>query len=659
MHIHLDFETRSRIDIKARGVDIYASDPSTDIQCLAWMTQSMIEPQVILHPEEQPCDHLREIAARPDSIFVAHNASFERAIWREIMVKRYGFPEIPINRWRCTAARAAYLALPRKLEMVAKAVKCPIQKDMEGNALMLKYCKPQSDGTFLNDLKDLLRIAQYCVQDVLTEVEVFKNLPELPPEEQAIWELSEEINDRGFRVDTEAAKFFLTTVADEGAALKAEAKDISGGIGPQQIQASIEWLASEGVDVENMKAPTIKQAMARIERSPAYRFMEIRTQLGKASVGKFKSLLAGTRDGRFRSSLLYHGATTGRWTGQRIQPHNLPRESYKPSVVDDIIATGVFPDGPIIGASKCIRGTLLCDWAVDFSSIEGRIAAWLAEEETALDVYREGLDPYKVAASYIFNVPYDEVTDDQRQIGKVAELALGYQGWIGAFRAMSASYPKAKAIIESWGGSPLVYSPEEIQEQIDERSAEICKAWRESRPMTKAEWAGLEDAAIKTIETGKNHRYGKILFGIHKDFLVMKLPSGQKLWYPYPSLERKAVTFNKGKANEYTTTKTAICFWGVEKNHWIKLNTYGGKLFENAVQALARHRLVYSMQLLDMLGVPITLHIHDEIAGDSCGGIGVKAIEEVMLINPPWCLDLPIAAKGWEGEPEKSRYRKD
>lgn len=698
MNTVADFETRSRIEIRTQGGYVYAADKSTEVLCLALKPGD--DDIVIWSPFLKKSDQIdldadiigdRELIdiINATQVWSAHNAQFERLIWRHVMHGRLGFPAVPLSMWRCTAAQAAALALPRKLEQLAVALDLPQKKDKEGSLLIRQLCKPISTGkkkgTFCEDRSRILRLCQYCIQDVVVEDIAERAMPQLSDREQAIYQLDQEINDRGAYVDTEGAKKLYAQVLAEIERLGNLVSDITKGRveSTSQVKKLLEWLKENDVELDNLQKGTVTEALDGADNEDiASQVLKIRQSMSKASVAKIPALLrSASTDSRLRGTTLYHAATTGRWGGRLFQPQNLPRDTYKDEEdVDEAIAGGA--EGcPIIAASRCIRGLVTATpgsklMVSDESSIEARITAWLAGEETALDVFRSGKDAYKVAAMSIYKKAYDVISKDERQIGKVSELALGYQGWTGAFHSMAKNYgvklvkdEELPRLRHQWNSNICVRVKVKIKGQekykdvpaqshfrsfdgyvqyvADERAVKIIVPWRESHPMTRRLWSGLGDAALKTIRTGKAHHYRDIKFGIEGIFLFMRLPNGRKLAFPYPKIIKADTKYEKGKE--------VISFMGINTytRKWERLTTYGGKLTENAVQALARDVLADGMLNLDVLGYPIVLHVHDEVVTDSPTG-SVKVVNKVIATPPWWGLDIPLGSEGWEGR----RYRK-
>lgn len=662
----IDFETRSAAPLKKCGAAAYAQDPTTEAICLALKWKDEDNPKIWFSPNFRfphyrwaslPLigdDQVKQMMAEAD-IIEAHNAQFEFNIWKYVM-PRYGFDMFDVSKLRCSAAKAAMYGLPRDLAGACTAAGVAQQKDMEGSRLMMTLCKPRkalkaemlSDPDWEHKLywrgtpADFARLGAYCLQDVRSEEALSDAIPELPETEQKLWQLDLRINDRGIRIDSGAVRDILECVENHSADMRKEFQRMTGLDSPTQRQKTLEHLIALGVQMEGLTAGDVKAALESTENPTAKRILEIRQSLSKSSTAKYQAFLdAKGADDRIRGCFMYHGAGTGRWAGRIIQPQNFPRGTFsdvEPCIRffqnHDIDSVKMFYGDPMVAASTCIRSMIVPKPGYDFicadySSIEGRVLAWLAGEETALEVYRSGRDPYKVAASAIYHVPYDEVTKQQRQIGKVAELALGYQGSSGAFNMMALGYG--------------VKVPEAEVKQIVEK-------WRESRPMTTRFWKELEKACQAAIKNpGKTYVYRSIKFGVRGNMLAMKLPSGRCLWYMNPRIEPKEMSWGE--------VKNVIAFDGVNSTtrKWGRQYLYGGLLAENATQATARDLLVNGMFSVEAEGYSVVMHVHDEMIAEVPEGFGsVEELELLMCALPDWGKDIPLKAEGWRGK----RYKK-
>jgi DNA polymerase bacteriophage-type len=663
MVVTIDFETRCAVDIAACGPWKYAEDPTCTPICCAFQVDDQ-EPRVWVNDwaadilefcadyqlnEVVPLSELLDAIEKADKI-EAHNAEFERAIWHHHMPG-----ELPIHKVHCTAARAAMAALPRALAYVCQVLKLAAQKDTEGGRIMKSVSLPKKDGSWDNEPMKLLKTIQYCLQDVRAERALSKVLPELPASERAVWLLDQRINGRGIQIDTQGARNLINLVDGHVEKLLAEFRVLTQGNpeSPTQVQKFLDWCKMMGTELDNMQAEPVDKVIKTLEDgNPVKRALQIRRSVSKSSVAKFHAMIARAQnDDRARSLFMYHGAGTGRWSGAGIQPQNLPsRKVFKqPEIILDMLRDGRSAEfiemtcgDPMWLASSCIRScitatpgkTLFCG---DYKSIEGRGLAWLAGEEYILQAYRAGADLYKVAAAGIYGRPVEEIKDGsfERQIGKVVELACGYQGGIGALSRMADSY-----------GVKLP-PPEETKQ--------IIKSWRDSRPATTKLWRDMEKAAIMSIRNpGQIVTCGKIIYKTQKGALMMKLPSGRCLYYQTPTIGSQKVPWLTDDGQEQFAP--CISFWGVDSTtkQWCEQTTYGGCLTENAVQALCRDLLVHGMQCVEASGkYEVVLHCHDECLSEATEG-GLEEYLTLLTQKPDWAAGIPVAAEGWTG----FRYRK-
>jgi DNA polymerase len=411
------------------------------------------------------------------------------------------------------------------------------------------------------------------------------------------------------------------------------------------------WVAEKGVFLDGLDKESVLQVLREDIPADVRRALEIRQSLGKSSVAKYASLLGRCcPDCRVRSTLLFCGAGTGRWAGRGFQPQNLPSRGLclTPEFALWMITEGATPEDiytlfgdPMWVASSAVRSVVVAGpnkklVAVDLASIEGRVLAWLAGEAHTLEAYRRREDLYKLAAMSIYHLQnISEVTKKQRQIGKVAELALGYQGGVGAFTRMAEAYG--------------VYVPED-------EAAAIVRAWRAARPATVRFWREIEKAAMIAVKNpGQIVTHGKIAFRMIGGFLVMRLPSSRCVRYPLPYIGKKKLPWLD--ENGYPQQVPALWFWGINAttNQWERQSTYGGCLTENIVQAISRDIMAEGLTRVAAADRwDIVLHVHDEGVAECDKSESLEDFMTIFLQNPSWCQDLPIAGEGWEGE----RYRK-
>ena len=657
-HLHIDFETRSACDLGAAGIHNYATHPSTDAWCMAWALND-------LPPEILGTGLLaRSVRSHVENggIDVAHNAQFEFMIWNYIMVPRYGWPELKLSQLRCTMAAAYSMSLPGALDNLAVALGLTDRKDAEGRRIMMQLAKPRSiadDGTITwwDDADKLARLFEYCKQDVVVEREAHKHLVTLSDTEEAVWRLDQKINLRGIHFDRAAATAAKTMADSEKKRLDQAMQTLTGNyVGTCNSHAALcEWIQLQGVKIDGVAKPEVLDALSGELPAHVRAALLLRQEAAKSSTAKLKSMLAAASDDdRIRFMLQYHGAATGRWSGRRVQMQNMPRPALEQAEIEtciELVTVGkrdeidMLYGRPLDVIASCLRGMLDAApgkdlMAADFANIEGRVLAWLAGEEWKLQAFRDydagiGPDIYKLTYARSFNVPVESVSKDDRQVGKVEELALGYQGWVGAFQTMAKGYN-------------VVIS--------DERAAEIAAAWRAAHPAIRAYWPALEAAAIDAVRNpGSVRTVGpvgrQVSFRRVDNFLWLRLPSGRVLCYPYPEVILKTRVFDDGK----TITKDALQYVGQDSvtHKWGVVYTYGGSLAENITQAVARDLLAEAMTRLDKLGAPIVLHVHDEIVIEileTTSGDRLKMFEQIVAESPKWAAGLPIAAAGWRGK---------
>ncbi|NCC35646.1 MAG: XRE family transcriptional regulator, partial [Chloroflexia bacterium] len=447
MRISIDFETYSEADIRKLGAWAYSVHPSTEVLCMAYSIDGA-EPQLWLPTEPPPWF----VTGNAPLSCIAWNVGFEYAIWHNVL----GWPSLPITQWEDTAAHAAALALPRALGDCAVVLGLPAdqQKDKRGKYLIQRLCKPF--GGFRNTNFVLLdELYDYCKQDVVTEMAVAAKVLPLNETERKVWELDQTINVRGVPVDRQAVIGALKIIDTVTRELNNEVYDLTGGVlsNVSQVAAVKDYAGALGCPMEGFDKNYIAEFIQGDIPQKLKRVLEIRQQLGKTSTAKYSAFELLTRHApRVHGVLLYHGAATGRWAGRLVQPQNFPRGNVNDSdTCIDIIRTGdakmleMMYDEPMEALSSCLRGVICADEGkrlivADYSAIEARVLAWLAGQQDIIDVFKGDGKVYELAASQIYGVPLTEVTKDQRFIGKVAVLALGYQGGKKAFIGMAQNY---------------------------------------------------------------------------------------------------------------------------------------------------------------------------------------------------------------------------
>lgn len=674
--LHLDFETFSEAPLRVCGGYRYAADSTTEILCACWAIDdnevqtwapSMTPEQAIEY--EMPTHwfygiHVpKELASAVSSgcTIMAHNAQFERAIWQSVVVRRHRGPATSRRQFVCTAARAASAGLPRSLENVALAVGAQQTKDKEGARLLRIFAMPRKPTK--NDPRtriypneshfEFIRLCQYCQQDVRTERAVDELIPPLHPNEQKLFTLDMEINERGLPIDIDLVKKTTVVVHALEQRIKHEVNRLTvseqypKGLNPTQGAKMLELFQSMGVELENLQADHVRKYMKLhiLTLAPlARRLLLLRLEAGKSSTKKLASMLAYcTSDNRARGTLLFYGASTGRWSGKGVQPHNFIRGTLKYDEqlrILSLLAHGdheifeMFYEWPISNISQCMRGFITASKGkilrvVDYTAIEARVLAWMACEEYALEVYRKGLDVYKVMASKVYRVPYEEVTSEHRRIGKNLVLGCGY----------------------GLGGAKFVQYSEKAGVEIEEAFAKAAvKLYRQENKMIVRFWGDVERCAIQAVREKRTLESAVILrnlaFYVEKDWFCIQLPSGRSLRFYRPRVMPVEKFGEPALQLQYRTEL---------RGRMYPESTYGGKLVENIIQAIARDLLVHGMFSAEAANYRVVGTVHDEILTDQDIDNGsVKHLEETVCKLPSWGEGLPINAEGFESV----RYRK-
>lgn len=693
IRVHLDFESRSKADIWSCGAYKYSQDPSTEVLCLAYtindgpvklLNRSYFNWGVGPFSFDAGTRELIDLAKNTEAIFVAHNAFFEQCIWKNILVPKFGFPEIPISRWRCTAAKALSHGLPKALSEVAKALGVEHLKDEDGKRIMLKMSKPRkptkNDPSEWHEApEDFEILYSYCADDVRCERDIDNALPELSEMEQRVWELDQKMNLNGIRVDLDLVEKALEFASIYSEKLNKRLHDITEGYVDKHTKraAFLRWLSMNDVELPNFQAPTVRYALANMELPDIVReALEIKISLAKSSVSKYEAFKNSTcDDGRLRDILVYHSASTGRWGGKIVQLQNLPRgnEKYTDAAAACIKQLSLedfeklYPD--VMGTlSSCIRSVLIPDEGssldvADYSSIEARVVAWLAEQEDTLDIFRRGECVYCKEASGIFGRPITKKDKNERQVGKVAVLALGFGGGIGAFGTMANAYemdlePVYDIVYPSVSGyeydsAEWAYNfyKERVEEPLSAKAgivSDIIKQrWRSNNPKIVGYWKRIENAASEAVKnpgTLMTVNNVKFLYPVGHQFLYCALPSGRKLAYHKPEIRVSGGKEQLTHMTLYSQTKK-----------YLRTSTYGGKLTENIVQGVARDVMAQGLLNIQKDGrYRPHLTVHDEAVTSGSKEEPIETLEFLMCDLPAWANGLPIAAEGWKGV----RYKK-
>lgn len=673
----LDFETANDdgVDLTVVGAAVYAMHPATRVVCLGYRLQN--QSARLWTPDMPFPDDLCEAIERGD-VMDAHNCSFERMIWTYIMIVRHAAPEIREEQWDDTMAAAAYRALPLPLDKVARVLETEHQKDAEGHKAMLQLTKPRkptktnphtmhgvtaglSHSAAAKELERLQRCYDYCVMDVDTEHDVRSRLGPLPAHEMEVWRLDQRINMRGIMVDkqmVDVANRMVDVVLDR--AERELAAMTSGAVtGPGEVKKIVEW-CNQYWPIDNLRKETVEDAVKALRKhdpfSPALRVLEVRQLAGKASIKKLRAMRATMcPDQRIRWLLQYYAASTGRWAGRLVQPQNFPRllKEYEDldqlTLAEDIrlgdleLLEAVYGD-PIEAISQALRTFFIAGpnrhfVAADLSAIEGVVTAFLAGETWKIEAFREikagrkynGFDDlYCATASKILKRQVSKKGDKVgRQIGKVSELYFGYEGGLGAWRG--ASFWKEP-------GNEDTYSDEEVHA--------FKNAWRDEHPATRQMWRDMKNACSRAVRDGTVQETHGCVFSMRDNCLTIRLPSGRLLWYWGAHVEQQELLWSEPDDPAYDFV---VYYWTWKKGQWRETNTYGGKLVENIVQAIARDILVHYMFICEAENLPIVLTVHDEIVTEPLRGHGSKKmIEQIMSSEIEWFRGCPIAASGFD-----------
>jgi|TARA_R110000765_G_scaffold130798_3_gene229321 DNA polymerase len=666
--VSIDFETFSECDIRSAGAWAYATDASTRVLCMAYAYEDQ---PVQLWAPGQP---LPDFMSGDITNYHIHawNSFFEWVVWTKVMK----LPAPPITQWTDTAALACAMALPRALGQCGAALKLPqnLQKNKRGYYLIRALSIPNK----LNGDPVLTQeMYQYCKDDVTTEREISKRLYKLNPTERKVWELDQTINIRGIKVDKPTLGKALNVYDMAQADLKGRLKEITGLDNPNSQKQFLGWLQDKGVSVENTQKPTLLALLELEDPHGVHTALKLKMSLSKTAPKKFHSMRdkigAGTR---LHGNVMYHGASTGRWSSTGVNLQNIARPTLdadwciKALAHEDLALFEMTDTDPMEALSSSVRGMLIPEdghkfIVGDYSSIEARALAWLTSSTDKLEIFKGDGLIYEDAASKIFKVPVADVTKQQRFLGKISELACGYQGGAGAFKLMAQVYG--------------VDIPHKEAEKIKQQ-------WRKANEKIVQFWYDCDKAVSTCIQDGKVHTVGKVQYGVSNNFLMCKLPSGRKLYYYHPKVSYKKVVCYKIPATEtdpeltfiyhpaeypslkafyasarkdgvepYEFNALDVSFWGVDSTSrkFKQLTTYGGKLVENITQAVARDIMAESMLQLEGRGYPIVLTVHDEIISEVSNGT-VEEFTSIMEETPRWAEGLPIKVEAYEA----SRYRK-
>lgn len=656
IHLSIDLETYSDVNLKKAGLYRYVQSPAFEILLFAYSFDGAPTQVVDMAQGEKIPLEVIHALTDPQCLKHAYNAAFE---W--YCLSKYMGAQLPPSQWRDTMLHGLYAGYTAGLDATGRALGIPEdkQKLATGKALIRYFCVPckptkSNGGRTRNyphhDPEKWELFKTYNGQDVVAEMEIERRLSVFPVPDfvQKQWETDLLINARGVAVDMDFCEGALELGETIRAQLTDEAVQLSGLQNPNSVKQLARWLSAEtGDDITSLRKETIKELLGRDNADHVQRMLEIRQELGKTSTKKYDAIEAAVcDDGRVRGLLQFYGANrTGRWAGRLVQVQNLPRTYTEPLEFARELVKGRKLDAlrtvygsPNDTLSQLIRtafvaapGNVLID--ADFSAIEARVISWLADEEWRLEVFRTHGKIYEASASQMFGVPLERIKKGNpeyslRQRGKVAELALGYQGGVPAMRQMDT-------------GKLLADLP-------DEEIKDIVDKWRNTNPKIRNLWYSFNDAAIRVIQNGGSLRVRCCTFARECDCIrgttcmTISLPSGRKLYYVEPAV------------GENRWGGPSITYMGVnDKNKWGRIETYGGKLVENVVQAIARDCLAQAIEHLEAAGLPVVFHIHDEVVIDTAAfdtnDAMLDKVVKIMSTPIPWAEGLPLGADGWVG----------
>ena len=685
--LFLDLETYSETPIQ-HGTYKYASEADILLFAYAWDDEPA---QVIDLTDKDGMgnwfagNEINSLLKQADTI-IAHNSMFDRNV-----LKFNGF-DTPLEKWQDTMVIAMCHSLPGSLDALCDllGVDAEHAKDKDGKRLIRLFCKPLGKNRTLDRAdkhthpEEWAKFVEYARLDVEAMRQVKKAIPTWNmTTEQVHWQLDQIINDRGFCVDTELVKHALEAIDIERERLAEQTAEMTDGAveSATQRDAMLEYILNEyGITLPDLQKSTLERRINDENTPPAVKeLLHNRLQASTTSTSKYQALANSVNDdGRLRGTLQFAGASrTGRWAGRTFQPQNLPRPALDNDEIDvgiEAIKAGcvdLITDNVMELTSSALRGCIVAPKGKklvvsDLSNIEGRAQSWLATEQWKLKAFKdfdngEGHDLYKLAYAKSFGVTPESVTKDQRQIGKVQELALGYGGGVGAFVTFAQAYGinldhladdawetlpfEQRSKAENW--LLMLKRDKKTAPLMSDRAFITCdtlkRMWRNAHPNTSALWYELEDATKRAIANeGDTCRVGKLAIRRDGIWLRIRLPSGRYLCYPSVRLNDDRIQY-KG-VNQYT-------------RKWDFLDTYGGKLFENLCQAMSRDILASNMHNIEKAGYKIVLTVHDEVICEAPDSPEFNAdhLSGLLATNPDWCADIPLAADGFESY----RYKKD
>ena len=656
-HLSIDIETKSSVDIGKAGAYKYAQSPDFEILLFAYsLNDAPVRVIDLANGEEIPM--IARLALMDPAVTKhAYNAAFE---W--YCLNQAGY-ETPLEQWKCTMAHGLYCGYTAGLDATGKAIGLPQEKQKlaVGKALIRYFCTPcrptKANGGRTWNLPEHAPekwelFKEYCGQDVVTEKAIMRRLEQfpMPEEEERLWQMDVRMNAYGVRVDTGLISGALSIHERSTEELTRKAAAITGLSNPNSTAQLLGWLRGQGAALPDLRKETVSETLDHPENLPGEvkTVLEIRQQLGKTSISKYEAMKAACcTDERVRGLTQYYGANrTGRWAGRMVQMQNLPRNYLKTlDYARKLVKAGNYEGVKALYGnvpdtlSQLIRTAFIPSEGhkfvvADFSAIEARVIAWLAGEQWVNEVFATHGKIYEATASQMFGVPVEKIVKGNpeyslRQKGKVATLALGYQGGVNSLVSM--------------GALGMGLTEEELPEIVDR--------WRQANPRIVDLWYQVGNAALAVMESAQQQAIRGLVFALEGDllygqsFLTVRLPSGRKLFYPKPFLKENQ--FGRPAVHYYTV--------GQQTRKWEVASTYGGKMVENIVQAIARDCLAETLKRIDAKGLQVVFHVHDEVIIDAPMETTVEEVCGLMAEPIPWAPGLILRGAGFEN----SYYMKD
>ncbi|GAA0753598.1 DNA polymerase [Clostridium sartagoforme] len=635
--LSVDIESYSDIDLISCGVYRYVDSPNFEILLFAYAIDEGETKVIDLSSGEQLSTDVMDLLLDDSVVKTAFNANFERTC-----INKYFGLHLKPEVWCCTAVQASMLALPLNLEGVGEVLSLDKKKMSEGKELIKYFCCPckptkVNGGRTRNRPEDAPEkwelFKTYCIRDVDVEKQIRRKLAKFPisENEQTFYCLDQRINDRGIMVDRRMVENAITCDLIYKDMATKRAYELSELDNPNSVSQLKEWLLKKGIEVDSLSKENVKELVDKTDGDVS-ELLKLRLSMSKTSVKKYEAIDRAVCHGdRVHGLLQFYGANrTGRWAGRLVQIHNLPQNHIEDlELARSLVVDGRYEDVELLYEStpnilsELIRTAFIAKPGYrfiisDFSAIEARVLAWLANEFWRIDVFKTHGKIYEASASAMFHVPVEEITKTSplRQKGKISELALGYGGAVGALISM--------------GALNMGLAEEELQPLVN--------TWRQANPHISQFWWDVDAAAISAVKDKRATSVGKIRFDYHSGILFVTLPSGRKLSYVKPKME----------LNKFG--REGLTYEGIgESKKWMRLETYGPKLVENIVQATSRDILAEAMLRLEERGFAIVCHVHDEVVLEVPIGISsVDEVNEIMAMNPSWTEGLPLKAAGFE-----------